>query len=324
MTQMHYDELDLNVIERCDGLRKDAGDTIFVAKELEAVKAKTYDQKFANLNALKLFDMSSDVDPGADTISYQSLGSVGMAKTIANYATDFTRVDVLAEEHIAKVIAGGAAYGYTMQDLRRAAMARKPLTARKAIAVRRALDEYINRIAFHGDAKHGVVGLLDNPNIGNYTVAADGAGGTGSSTKFKDKTAVQILRDMNGIINSVSKQTNDVENPNTLVLLPDQYNYIASTPYSDVVADSILSVFKRNNPDVTVLKANELAGAGVGGLDMMIAYVKDADHQTLEVPLPFTQHTIQQKGLEFEVPCEVRTAGVLIYYPLSMNKASGI
>lgn len=299
MTQMHYDELDLNVIERCDGLRKDAGDTIFVAKELEAVKAKTYDQKFANLNALKLFDMSSDVDPGADTISYQSLGSVGMAKTIANYATDFTRVDVLAEEHIAKVIAGGAAYGYTMQDLRRAAMARKPLTARKAIAVRRALDEYINRIAFHGDAKYGVVGILDNPNIGNYTVPGDGSD---SSTKFKNKTAVQILRDMNGIINSVSKQTNDVENPNTLVLPPEQYNYIASTPYSDVVADSILSVFKRNNPDVTVLKANELTGAGVGGLDMMIAYVKDADHQTLEIPLPFTQHTIQQKAWNLKSP----------------------
>ena len=321
MTQMHYDELDLAVIERCDGLRKDAGDTIFVAKELEAVKAKTYDQKFANLNALKLFDMSSEVDPGADTISYQSLGAVGMAKTIANYATDFARVDVMAEEHIAKVIAGGAAYGYSIQDLRRAAMARKPLANRKAIAARRKIDEYINNIAFHGDAKHGVVGLLDNPNIGSYTVVSDG---TGDSTKFKDKTAVQILRDMNGIIHSVSKQTNDVENPNTLVLPPDQYNYISSTPYSDVVADSILSVFKRNNPDVDVLKASELAGAGVGGADMMLAYVKDADHQTLEIPLPFTQHTIQQKGLEFEVPCECRTAGVLFYYPLSMNKASGI
>lgn len=321
MTQMHYDELDLAVIERCDGLRKDAGDTIFVAKELEAVKAKTYDQKNANLNALKMFDMSSDVDPGADTISYQSLGAVGMAKTIANYATDFARVDVMAEEHIAKVIAGGAAYGYTIQDLRRAAMARKPLSSRKAIAVHRALDEYVNRIAFKGDAKHGVVGLLDNPNIGSYTVTADGKS---DSTKFKDKTAVQILRDMNGIIHSVSKQTNEVENPNTLALPSDQYNYIASTPYSDVVADSILSVFKRNNPDVTVIKANELAGAGAGGLDMMLAYVKDIDHQSLEVPLPFTQHTIQQKGLEFEVPCEVRTAGVLVYYPLSMNKASGI
>ena len=321
MTQMHYDELDLAVIERCDGLRKDAGDTIFVAKELEYVKAKTYDQKNANLNALKMFDMSSDVDPGADTISYQSLGAVGMAKTIATYATDFARVDVMAEEHIAKVIGGGAAYGYTIQDLRRAAMARKPLSSRKAIAVRRALDEYVNRIAFHGDAKYGVVGILDNPNIGNYTVSGDG---TGDSTKFKDKTAVQILRDMNGIIHSVSKQTNEVENPNTLALPPDQYNYIASTPYSDVVADSILSVFKRNNPDVTVIKANELTGAGAGGLDMMLAYVKDIDHQSLELPLPFTQHTIQQKGLEFEVPCEVRTAGVLIYYPLSMNKASGI
>ena len=53
---------------------------------------------------------------------------------------------------------------------------------------------------------------------------------------YTSKTAVQILRDMNGIINSVSKQTNDVENPNTLVLPPDQYNYIASTPYSDAVS----------------------------------------------------------------------------------------
>lgn len=32
MTQMHYDELDLNVIERCNGLRKDAGDTILSQK----------------------------------------------------------------------------------------------------------------------------------------------------------------------------------------------------------------------------------------------------------------------------------------------------
>lgn len=320
MSEKHYDELDHAVLQRSGEFHNDA-DTIFFARELEAVKKKTYDQKYSNLNALKLFDMSSEVHPGAKTVTFRSYGSVGMAKTVANYATDFPRVDVIGEEHTAKIATGGAAYGFSVDDLRSAQMTGKPLSAMKASAVRRAMDEYVNRIVFKGDKAAGVVGLLDNPNIGSFTVPNDGKS---SSTKFKDKTPLQILRDMNDAVASVSKATNDIENPNTIAMPPEQYRYISSTPYSDVVADSILEVFKRNNPGITVMKANELAGAGAGGLDLMLVYVKDADHQTVEIPLPFYQHTVQQKGLEFEIPCEVKTAGLLCYYPLSMTKVAGI
>lgn len=320
MSEMRYDERDLRILQN-SGLFKTDADTIVFARELENVKKKTYDQKTAKLNALLLFDMSTEVHPGAKTVTYRSFGSVGMAKVIANYATDFPRVDVVGEEHTVKVVGGGAAYGYSVQDQREAEMTGRPLSTMKAKAARETLDRFVNDIVFKGDKKAGVIGFLDNPNIGSYTVPADGAK---SSTKFKDKTPAQILRDMNEAVTSVSKATHDIENPNTIALPPEQYRYISSTPYSDVVADSILSVFKRNNPDVNVVKANELAGAGVGDTDLMLVYVKDADHQTVEIPLPFFQHTVRQVGLEFEIPCEVRTAGLLIYYPMSMTKVAGI
>ena len=45
---------------------------------------------------------------------------------------------------------------------------------------------------------------------------------------------------------------------------------------------------------------------------------------TIENPLPFLQHPAQPSKLEFEVPCEARTAGAIIYYPLSMLIIPGI
>ena len=320
--EMKYDELDLNVIERSGHFKNDADTSVFFARELEAVKAKTYDQKSANLNALNLFPMSTEVDAGAETITYQSFGQVGMAKIVANYATDFPRVDVEGEEHSARVFSIGASYGYSVQDVRAARLAGKPLNQRKATAVRRAIDEKINSIAFNGDEAHGIVGILKNPNISTYTLTADG---TGSATEFKKKTPVQILRDLNAAVSSVIELTNGVEVPDTVVLPIAQYNYLSNTPYSDSIADSILTVFKKNNPYIKdVFQAAEMAGAGASGKDIALIYVRDADHVTVECPMPFMQYNVQQDNMEYKVPCEARTAGVLVYYPLSMVKVEGI
>lgn len=45
---------------------------------------------------------------------------------------------------------------------------------------------------------------------------------------------------------------------------------------------------------------------------------------TIENPLPFMQYPVQPEGLEMVVPCEARTAGAIIYYPMSMLIATGI
>lgn len=316
---MHYDELDLAAIQSTG--RLDANESIFFARELEYVKSKAYDVKYPANNALALFLVSTEADAGADYISYESYDMIGMAKIIANYADDLPRADVKGNLNSVKVFSIGVSYGYSTKDIRRSRMAGKNLPTRKAEAARRANDNTVNRIAFHGDAEHGIVGILDNPNISKYTIPATG---TASGTEWSSKTAQQILDDMNNAVSSIVDSTNGVEIPDTILLPIDQYNYIAATLLPDSGGFTILSFFLKNNPYIKTIKpVHELKGADDGD-DVMLIYRNSADALTLELPLPFNQLAPQNKNLEFVVPCESSTAGIIVYYPLSVCLASGI
>ena len=60
------------------------------------------------------------------------------------------------------------------------------------------------------------------------------------------------------------------------------------------------------------------------GKNVGLLFKKDARKLTIEHPLPYYQHPLQTKGLEIVVPCEARTAGAIIYYPLSALIAVGL
>ena len=45
---------------------------------------------------------------------------------------------------------------------------------------------------------------------------------------------------------------------------------------------------------------------------------------SLENPMPYNQYPVQVQGLETVVPCEARTAGVIMYYPFSAMIAVGV
>ena len=199
MKEKRYDERDFAVIQASQ--RLDASESVFFARELEHVKAQSYDVKYPELTATKNIPVSSEAGSGAETITYQQYDAVGFAKIINNYATDLPRVDLVGKEFTAKVKSIGASYGYSIQDIRAARMAGKPLEQRKANAVRRANDQEVNRIAYFGDAKHGLVGLVNHPNITDYTLPDDGVDSEeAASTKFADKTPARVLRDLNGLV----------------------------------------------------------------------------------------------------------------------------
>ncbi len=69
--------------------------SVFFARELDYVKSKTYDVVYPEFNALKLFAVSSDVDIGAETLTYYSYEKTGFAKIIQNYATDLPSITVV-------------------------------------------------------------------------------------------------------------------------------------------------------------------------------------------------------------------------------------
>lgn len=305
--------------------------SVFFARELDHIKAQSYDVEYPELTALTLFPISNEVSPGAETVTYYSYDKTGVAKIINNYATDLPRADVKGKPSTAFVKSVGDSYGYSVQEMRASRLAGKSLDVRKAEAARYAVDYTLNRIAWAGDKDNGLIGILSPENdIPLYTVANVGTTEK-PVTAWADKTADQILADINGMQKQVARTTKNVERPDTLALPADVYIDI-STRQIPNTGYTVLKFLLENAPYLkNVVSAAELqADAGetnpysAQGKNVALLFKKDARKLTIEHPLPFYQYPLQAKGLEIEVPCEARTAGAIIYYPLSALIAVGV
>lgn len=304
-------------------LNLDASETFFFQRELDYIKARSYDVLFPRLKALTgLFPISTEAGPGAEVITFTQYESTGLARIIASYADDLPTADIRGKQFTSQVRGIGVSYGYSRSDIRAAMMAGKPLQQRVANAAKLANDQLANQIAWFGDTQFNIQGFLYAPNVPAAPVENDGTGG---NTEWTTKTPDQILRDMNDLCNSIFALTNGVEAPDTLILPNAQYALIASTPRSANSDTTILEYFLQNNPFVTNVDwVYELAGAGPNNEDIMVAYHNNPDKLTLELPMPFTQYNPQERNLNLVIPCESRIGGVIIYYPLSISIGEGI
>ena len=61
-----------------------------------------------------------------------------------------------------------------------------------------------------------------------------------------------------------------------------------------------------------------------GGKGVAFLFTNDARKLTLENPMPFYQYPLQVRNLETVIPCEARTAGVIVYYPMACLIAVGV
>lgn len=325
--EQRYDEKDYNAILASG--RMDAGESIFFARELEKIKAKSYDVQYPEFTSTKTIPVSTDAGPGAESITYYQYDEVGFAKIISNYATDLPRVDLVGKMFNSPIKSIGTSYGYSIQDIRAAQMAGKPLQQRKANAARRANDQEANHIAYFGDDENGLYGLFTHPNITTYVLPTDGTlngvtAGTAAAAQFVNKTPDQVLRDLTGMLNTVVTLTKSVERPDTLLIPYDVHGDIGTRPRSDNSDTTILDFWIKNNPFVkNVEVVPEAQGAGTGGTDLCLIYKKDPDKLTLEIPQMFEQFPPQPEGLEFVTACHSRSGGVIIYYPLSIIITEG-
>lgn len=303
-------------------VKLDDNESIFFTTELESVKAKAYDILFPQYKALSLIPRGEGVDPAAETIVYEQYEEVGIAQLLASYSNDVPRADIKGKQYRSPVKPMAASFAYDLQEIRAAQMAGKPLAQKRANAARRAIDYKQNLIAFFGDAATGLPGLITNPNIQEYVVPNDGIG---ASKLWSSKTPDKIIRDINGMVSQIFTVTLGVHQANTLLLPLASYTYIASTMIGTTAQETILSFFRKTSPFVTEISwLNELVGGGVGGTNRMMAYMKDPDVLTLEIPQPFEMLPVQEEAFEFITYCHQRTGGTIVYYPLAVIFADGI
>lgn len=338
----HYNKLDARAIKDsgiADAIleskqtRFDSAEeaSVFFARELDHVKAKSYDVEYPELTALQIFPITHDVDEGADTVTYYSYDKKGLAKIIDNYSDDLPRADVDGKPSTAHIKSIGVSYGYSIQEMRASRMANKNLDARKAESARYSNDKTVNTIAWRGDDTSGLMGVLSTgQSIPLYTISA---GATSGKTKWIEKTPDEILDDINGMAKWVALTTKNVERPDTLCIPADVYMHIATKRIPDT-GITVLKFLLDNSPYIKdIVSTAELNAdsvetnpfaAATGGQGVAFLFTNNPDKLSLENPMPYKQYAAQPKNLETVIPCESRTAGVIVYYPLSALIAVGV
>ena len=281
----------------------------FFARQLEHIKAKSYDVIYADLIARELFPVSNEAPEGVSTITYRTYDMVGSARIINSYADDLPRADIFGKETTIPARAVGSSFGYSRDDILQAKLTGLPLDQRRANAVQRAWEEKIDEIAWVGSAVDGLIGFLSHPNVPELASAGLG---------WVNDTPDEIIADFNLAVAQVRVSTKMKERVNTVLVPVSVYNHLSGTPRASNSDTTILQFILKNIEGINEIRpVNELT------LDAVF-YDKNPDKLQLEIVKELEFLPPQEVGLELKVPAWGKTAGVNIYYPLSVLKLTDV
>lgn len=289
----------------------DANETAFLARELEHIKSQTYDVLYAANMMRRVLPVSHDVPSGAQSWTYNVWDWRGKARVVSDYGKDFPRVDVFKAKVNAGIVSVGASYGWSVQEMREAAMAATSLDKRKALAARAAIENAIEELAalgtLDGVAIEGMTGFLKSSDVTLFSLPT---GGWGTASPEN------ILKDLIAITDKIRTDTKDIFTCNALGVDPVSLTRLL-TPYSGTaMGDSIITVFKRIMPDVEVFSWPRLATADAAGTGpRIVAYRRDPIVAGIEISQEYEEMAPQVDQMDFSIACHARFAGVPLYHP---------
>lgn len=302
--------------------RNDAEAMAFLELELQGLKAKTYDVKYADLMFRQLIPVDNQIPRGQTSIAYDQWDMVGISAWLDLVGDDLPSVDAFRKRFSAPMADFGHQYGYSKGELESARFAGIPLDAKRATASRRAADEFHERVALNGDSRVGLLGFLNQTNVNSYTVVA----GAASDTEWETKTDEEILADLNGAANMGPVLCKDVESlkPDTMLLGLAKRNLIATRFLKGTSTVTILQHFLATNPYIKrVLSWARLDTAGTGGISKGVVYRLDPECLEYRTGIEYEEEAPQQNNFKFKIPVRANSGGVTVYQPLTMTYFEG-
>ena len=287
----------------------------FTYEMLSNVARKVYEVKYPEYNALSIFPVSQDARPFDSFYSYEVMDFVGKAKIVSDYADDLPTVDAVAAINNKPIFTLGDSYVYSHLEIEAAIANRKPLQEYKGKAARLAIDALVNQLTVYGDDNYNLTGLLTDQSIPRVAAAV----GVGGSTLWSQKTAQEILADLNNLVQAIIVNSKNVERPNRIVISNISYGILQNTLTAAVGGVSALAYFKSTNPFIEkIIPMWELDNAGPGGTNMAIAFNNDPSKISIELPQVFRQLDPQLRNLTYYTLCYARYAGLVVRYPASV------
>lgn len=307
------DEIKRAAVQLGEGYSADSSETMVFARQLETIKSRVYEKKYAELKGRSLVPVSYEGGGNSEYITFRVWDQFAIAKVVADYATDFPLVTTSAVEYTAKYFDIGNAYQVSMRDLERAAKAGVDITSKYGMMARRGIELGIDDIVAKGVPQIKTYGLVNNPNVSLLSLPN---GNWGSAT------GQQMLDDLNYLVTNTQVSTLDIWKIDHIVMTIAAFRKISTTLLNSANASNItvLQAFQTQNPGITVETWTRLNGANADGVNgRLVAYKKDPEVLEFEMGQDFRIYPPEQRGLTLTYACLATAAGVLIHHPAGVT-----
>jgi len=287
--------------------RMDASSTLHLARQLEELDNETYYVEYPEFRGVEILPIKSNINPGADNYRYQVRDRNGEFAPSANLTDDSPKQEIAGDSVTTNLYSWRGHYAYSVQDMRRSAMAGMPLESDKALAARENAETKIDEVLATGHSPLGITGFYNNANVS--AVTAD----TGS-WDVSGTDADEIVNDLNKVVRGIITDTKGRVIPNAIVLTPTQYS-AADTKRLPNTEISALDFFRKKHPEMVVSQWARGETAGASGVRRLM--VGRMDRRSLEALMPVRYETFPPEisGLTYRVEAHVRMGGVIFRYP---------
>lgn len=279
------------------------------------IEPTVYAREYPDFQYRELVPVDNSAPDWTTRIDFFSMGDdIGQAKEFSPDGDDIPFVDFKLDKGDSRVFMYGIGYRYNLQEIEHARAYGIRLDATRADAARRKYEQFVDGIAFVGNAKFGLSGLVNSTSVTALTAAATG---TGSSPLWSNKTVDQIVADVNDTLSAVFIGSNGIEYADTLLLSQGRLSFILSKridPTSTVtVYEHIMRVNSytmRTGRPLLIRAVWGLETAGASGTERMVAYRRDPSVVKIHVPMPLRWLPAERHLLKLEVPGIFRLGGV--------------
>lgn len=302
----------------------------FLTPQLHRIETQVYLRRYPSFDLEPVIDVNEDGDMwDAGTVFY-SMDEAGKAKFIGGNTFDIPYANTLMSQYTQGFHLAAIGYEWNTQEMQRAARLGRALSSDNAGAARKAAAAFKRSLAMSGNSpgaatsEKGWTGLINNASVPAANVAADG---TGSTTPWANKTPDQISRDIWAAVNAIETQTGETHTATTVGLPTQKLRYIEQTRMSDT-GTTILAYIRGNRDggeNIEFKPIRELAGAGSGATDRMIAYDKSREVAQFHLPGDHEFLPPFQKGsMVYEVAGIMNLGGTEMRLPKAATYRDGI
>lgn len=285
----------------------------FVVSQRSHIETEVLKKPYPAIRYAELIPVDTSANPYAASVTFFAQDSVGRAKFINGKGDDIPLVNIKGSKFEQTVNMAGVGYSFSLEEIGAAQMLGMNLSSDGADAARLAYEQFVDEVAFVGDATLGIEGFY---NMTGITSAAAGA-------TFAASTPQVILQIINTALAAIMTGTEGIEMADTIGLPLAAFADIATRQLA-LESDTTVLDFVRRANIYTVQTGQPLTIFADRRLTKMVVYRRDPGVLKLHMPMPLQFIPPQMVNLEVKVLGMFRFAPVNIRRPSAVRYVTGV